>query len=52
MIGDHETKEHHRLLEKSNIGDSIRNATYAYLVQYLYHAKAGREQKQQANYHY
>ncbi len=47
MIQDPETKQPGRLLERPEIGLLIRNATYAYLVQYQYMIK--EQQQQQHN---
>ena len=48
MIEDRVTKEHLHLSEKLNIGELIRNAIYAYLMQYQYIMQNQKEQKQQA----
>ncbi len=46
MVQDPDTKQPRRLLERPMIGLLIRNATYAYLVQYQYTIQ---EQQQQSN---
>jgi hypothetical protein len=47
MIEDPETKEHRRLLEAPDIGKLIRNATYAYLMQYQYIMQKQDQNQQQ-----
>src|SRR5918993_1630428 len=47
MVQDPETNQPRRLLERPEIGLLIRNATYAYLVQYQYMIQ--EQQQQQHN---
>jgi hypothetical protein len=47
VVEDPDTKQPRRLLERPEIGLLIRNATYAYLVQYQYMIQ--EQQQQQHN---
>jgi hypothetical protein len=49
MVQDPDTKQPRRLLERPEIGLLIRNATYAYLVQYQYIIQEQQQQQQQHN---